>query len=263
MKLPADLDSVIEQGWLHAQTVPGFLAELEFRALALLAVCAPDEGVIVEIGSFKGKSTLALASVAKSYRLGPVVSIDPHTAPSITDPDLKGQSSSFDDFLTTIRTTGLDQQVEIHRAFSKDVAKGWTRKIRLLWIDGDHTYKGTKEDFDLFSPYLSKGAMVALHDTLGKNFEGPIRVFVEDILRSNDFGPAGFSYSMGWSQYRPHDGIHFCKDRERLAQQAARLIPFVSKNRGKLNGWSKMRYKLLRGLIPHAGLPEVERLRLD
>ena len=263
MKLPADLDSVIERAWQHARTVPGFLAELEFRALALLAICAPNDGVIVEIGSFKGKSTLALASVAEHYGLGPVVSIDPHTTPSVTDPDLKGQSSSFNDFLTTIRTAGFEQQIEIHRAFSKDVAKGWNRKIRLLWIDGDHTYIGTKEDFDLFSPFLTKGAMVALHDTLGKKFEGPIRVFVENILRSNDFGPAGFSYSMGWSQYRPHDGIRFSKERERLAYQAARLIPFVSQNRGELKGWAKIRYKLLRGLIPHAELPAVEQLKLD
>ena len=51
----------------------------------------------------------------------------------------------------------------------------------MLWIDGDHTYHGTKVDFDLFSKFLSNGAIIAFHDVLG-NFEGPIRVFMEDVL---------------------------------------------------------------------------------
>ena len=259
MELPGDFDSVVGNAWKRAGAVPGFLAELEFRTLALLVFCAPKNGVIVEIGSFKGKSTLALASVARHYELGPVVSIDPHTAPSVTDPHLEGQTSSFEDFLGTIRSAGLEQQVEIHRTFSRDAAKGWNRKIRMLWIDGDHTYTGTKEDFDLFSPHLAEGATIALHDTLGKNFNGPIRVFVEDILRHDIFGPAGFSYSIGWSQYRPKDGARFHDARERLAKRAARLIPFVEPGR-RMEGLTKLQYKLLRSLIPHSVAPSFHEL---
>jgi hypothetical protein len=260
MELPSDFDSVVSAAWEQARAVPGFLAELEFRALALLAYCAPKDGVIVEIGSFKGKSTLALASVARHYELGPVVSIDPHTAPSVTDPSLDGQKSSFDDFLNTIRSANLAEHVEVHRAFSQEVGGGWNRRIRMLWIDGDHTYKGAKQDFDLFSPHLAEGATVALHDTLNKSFDGPIRVFVEDILRSDNFGPAGFSYSMGWSQYRPLDGRGFREQRERLARKAARLIPFVRAGE-RMQGIPKLQYKILRSLIPHTKLPIAEALK--
>jgi hypothetical protein len=260
VELPSDFNSVVTQAWQQASAVPGFLSELEFRTLALLAYCAPRDGVIVEIGSFKGKSTLALASVARQYGLGPVVSIDPHSAPSVTDPDLQGKASSFDDFVTTIRTAKLEQQVETHRAFSHEVAADWNRRIRMLWIDGDHTYKGTKADFDLFSLYLADNATVALHDTLGKNFDGPIRVFVENILRSDDFGPAGFSYSLGWSQYRPGDGWKFREQRKRLERRAARLIPFVTSGR-KMQGVNKLQYKILRSLIPHSKLPNPEALK--
>lgn len=258
MTVPANLDAVIEEAWQLARAVPGFLGEREFHVLGLLAACAPEPGVIVEIGSFKGKSTLALASVAAHYGLGPVVSIDPHNAPSLTDPDLEGRSSSFTDFLATLRTARLEQHVEVHRAFSRDIAKCWNRPIRLLWIDGDHTYRGTKEDFDLFFPYLAEGAIVALHDSLHE-FEGPIRVFVEDILRSDAFGPAGFSYSIGWSQYRPQDGARFREERESLARRAARLIPFVTQGQA-VKGLTKLHYKLRRALVPHAALPPAERL---
>lgn len=262
LKLPDDLSSVMEKAWEQARAVPGFLAELEFRALGLLAVCAPNDGVIVEIGSFKGKSTLALASVAQRYGLGQVVSIDPHTAPAITDPSLEGKASSFDDFLTTMRSANLENQVEVHRAFSGDVAAGWDRKIRMLWIDGDHTYGGTKQDFDLFSPFLTEGATIALHDTLGRDYDGPIRVFVEDILRSDDFGPAGFSRSMGWAQYRPHDGRAFRELRERLARQAGRLISFVIPGR-RMEGFTKFHYKLLVSRIPHSKLPATDSFSLS
>lgn len=60
----------------------------------------------------------------------------------------------------------------------------WSGPIRLLWIDGEPTYQGAKEED--FGPYLSNGATVAPHDAL-HGFEGPLRVFVEEtglLLRS-------------------------------------------------------------------------------
>ena len=250
MTLASNFATAIEEAWQRAQFVPGYIGELGFKALGLLAAAAPAGGVTVEIGSFKGKSTVALASMAATFGLGPVISIDPHTAPSVTDPLLAGQPSSFDDFLATLRGAGIESQVEVNRASSKDVAPGWNRSIRLLWIDGDHTYAGAKQDFELFSPFLVDGAIVAFHDALHE-FEGPIRVFVEELLRSDSFGPAGFLHTIGWSQYRPRDGTAFRGARLRLACQAAKLIPFVEGGR-PVKGLSKIRYKISRALIPHA-----------
>ena len=257
MVFPSDFEPAIAKAWQQARDFPGFLSEAEFRALGVLALCAPQEGVIVEIGSFKGKSTVALASVAKHYGLGSVVSIDPHTSPSETDPDLAGQPSSFDDFLANIRAAGVEQQVEIHREFSQRVANGWQRPIRMLWIDGDHTYKGAKQDFDLFHPFLVERATIALHDTLNRHFEGPIRVFVEDILRSDRFGTAAFCNSIGWSQFRPRDGRQFHAERERLAVRAERLIPFVMVG-NSVEGVRKLHYKLRRWRVPHTPLSAAE-----
>ncbi len=232
------------------RAAPGFLTEREARFLALAAACAPGKGAILEIGSFKGKSTVGLASIAAHYGLGKVVTVDPHTAPSVTDPDLEGQKSSWDDFQATLRTAGVADAVEVHRAFSRDLACGWNRPIRVLWIDGDHTYAGAKEDIDLFRRHLADGAIVALHDVL-HTFEGPIRVFVEELLASDDFGPAGLCGSIGWAQYRPQGSGRWRTSREALRRRAARLIPFVQRGR-ELRGLAKLRYKLLRALVPHA-----------
>ena len=48
------------------------------------------------------------------------------------------------------------------------------------------------------------------HDALNV-FSGPIRIFVEHILRSNQFGAAGFVHSNAWSQFRPDDDGLFQK----------------------------------------------------
>jgi len=38
------------------------------------------------------------------------------------------------------------------------------RKLDLLFIDGDHSYEGVKKDFDMYSSFVDKGGIIALHD---------------------------------------------------------------------------------------------------
>jgi predicted O-methyltransferase YrrM len=214
-RLPENLHEIIENATSVSLDIPGFLPENEIRFLGILAACTPANGVIVEIGSFKGKSTAMLATMARKYELGRVVAIDPHQGLSYLGPEAPKQSSTFDEFLISLKLAGIGSHVEVQRAYSRDVGRNWNRPIRLLWIDGDHSYEGCKEDFDLFSPFLAEGGVVAFHDTLN-TFEGPIRVFVEEVLRSDRFGPSGFVHSIGWSQFRPKDGASFKKSRAAL-----------------------------------------------
>ena len=254
--LPVNFDAVADAAWEKARNVEGYIGEREFRALCMLAAAAPAGGVTVEIGSFKGKSTIGVAAVAEAFHLGEVISIDPHNAPCETDPDLDESGTSFHQFEAALTQAGLRDRVEAHRLPSRDVAVGWNRPIRLLWIDGDHTYPGAKLDFDLFSPFLMDGAIVAFHDTLHE-FEGPIRVFVEDMLGSDCFGPSGFLHTIGWAQYRPGDGARYRKQRRQLARKAARLLPLVANGR-QVVGFTRMRYKLQCALVPHQVLSPAE-----
>jgi len=38
------------------------------------------------------------------------------------------------------------------------------QKIDFLFIDGDHSYKGVKKDFEMYSGLVKKGGMIAFHD---------------------------------------------------------------------------------------------------
>jgi predicted O-methyltransferase YrrM len=257
--LPPDLDKVIDDAWSATKDVPGFLGENEARFLGLLAACIPAKGAIVEIGSFKGRSTVMLARVSAHYGLGPVVSIDPHTR--ILSPVRQDdRASTYDNFLASLRGAGVEKQVEVHRAFSKDVQAKWDRRIRFLWIDGDHSYEGARQDFAGFLPFVNALGVVALHDALN-NFPGPVRVFVEEMLRAEQFGPAGFVHSIAWAQLRPQDAAKFAIQRDKLARRAAPLIP-ITQQHPELRGWSKIRYKLIRSRVPRSPIPATDLAQL-
>lgn len=250
LKRLVDFRDAIDLAWARIRAAPGFLTEREGRFLALIAACTPAQGTILEIGSYKGKSTVGLASIAQLYGFGPVVAVDPHSAPAVTDYGHGMAQSSWDDFRATLRAAGVENSVEAHRAYSRDLAKDWNRPIRLLWIDGDHTYNGAKDDIDLFGQHLVPNGIVAFHDVL-HSFEGPVRVFTEVVLASDDYGPAGVCGSIGWAQYRPQDGKNWQAARHRLKRKLERLIPFV-RGGADPKGLRKLRYKLWRGLVPHA-----------
>lgn len=252
VKIPADLETVLNDAWEETQKVPGHLMENEARFLGLLAACVPASGAIVEVGSFKGRSTVMLAKVASHYGLGSIVAIDPHNSPILLDHGANPEASSHQDFLDNIHSAGVSSHVEPHAAYSREAARSWNRPIRLLWIDGDHSYEGAKNDLDGFFPHLVPCGAVAFHDALNA-FPGPIRVFVEDVLRSDRFGPAGFVQSIAWAQYRPEDGAAFREPRSSLARRASRLIPFVESGK-ELRGIAKRRYKLNRFLVPHSAI---------
>jgi len=97
-----------------------------------MAALTPAQGAILEIGSFKGKSTVMLATIAAHYDLDSVVAIDPHKGMGYVGTHVPDQDPTFNDFLASLKSAGVEQNVEAHRAFSRDVAAEWTLPIRLF-----------------------------------------------------------------------------------------------------------------------------------
>jgi hypothetical protein len=145
--------------------------------------------------------------------------------------------------------------VEFHQKYSYEVAENWDRKLRLLWIDGDHTYAGTRTDFELFSKYLSNGAVLAFHDVLHEKFDGPLRVFMEGVLLSEKFGPSGVCGSIGWAQYLAgvDNNKAYGRHKYELYRKLGRLVPFSVFGKKKV-GFNKHLFRLYRIMIPHGEL---------
>lgn len=75
------------------------------------------------------------------------------------------------------------------------------REIDFLFIDGDHTYEGVKMDFEMYSPLVREGGIVAFHDIVPGSSESVGGVpelwreirddwEVEEIVR--DWGQGGY-----------------------------------------------------------------------
>jgi hypothetical protein len=252
-KLPEGFESFTENLLTEIGTVEGYLAPNEIKFLALLAAVPTARGEILEIGSFKGKSTIILAKSARlADKNAMVTAVDPMTAPSETDPDLRGAESSYADFQKNLEIHGANFSVDFYPLFSHELAREWSKPLRLLWIDGDHTYKGTRIDFEGFAPHLADKGIVAIHDVLHE-FDGGIRIFMEHVLLSPNFGACGFCGSIAWAQYldNKEEAAPYRAEKLKLYKKLARLIPYVVMRDGGVKGFEKKRYKLLRTMVPH------------
>ena len=56
----------------------------------------------------------------------------------------------------------------------KSLLKG--RGVDFLFIDGDHSYEGVKRDYQLYSPLVRQGGIIALHDIAKRKAETGIEV---------------------------------------------------------------------------------------
>ncbi len=52
------------------------------------------------------------------------------------------------------------------KGYFSDVAKTWDKPIDILHIDGRHRYEDVKEDYETWRPFVRKGGVILLHDTV-------------------------------------------------------------------------------------------------
>lgn len=145
------------------------------RRLFMLAKVPLGEGTIVEIGSFLGNSTIFLAGPGTE-----VHAIDPHSEESMTQ--VPGDASISHQFLNNLERFGVRDKVTYHRATSTEVAARWSGpKVRLLFIDGLHTYDAVLEDYRSWAPHLAHPHVVVFDDFLWPEVEQAVRHLVAEV----------------------------------------------------------------------------------
>ena len=122
--LPAGFTKFTDELLTEMESVEGYLAPNEIRLLALMAAYPTADGEILEIGSFKGKSTIILAKSAALGDDAVVNAVDPMTAPSETDPSLgRGSCAISSDVLIRAR-----EDLESSSAFAVDRRRSYIRR---------------------------------------------------------------------------------------------------------------------------------------
>lgn len=146
------------------QNIEGFLVPGQEKTLMVLASKVPENGTIVEIGSFKGKSTACLGlGSSKSVKIHAIDTFKGNDQDFFEGNQFSG-GSFLDEFNNNLKHADVLKKVKPHVGFSGDIGKIWNKKIDLLFIDGSHVYKDVKKDFDLFYPWVKEGGIIALHD---------------------------------------------------------------------------------------------------
>jgi MMP 1-O-methyltransferase len=209
--------------WLQAdrfQPVRGWLAGIDAYLLYSAARNGPGQGAIVEIGSAWGRSTVFLAAGSMRAKREKVIAIDPHTGddrflrgigPAPFEkrlarrhvPPLTPASptfNSFEEFSANIRKFGLGEWVEPVVATSMVAARRFGRgAIRLLFIDGLHTYQGVASDISDWVPRVCRGGIVVFDDYFNEEPEVGVRRAVDELLGSGLVEPAVHrAHSLAW-----------------------------------------------------------------
>ncbi|GIV20727.1 MAG: hypothetical protein KatS3mg023_2478 [Armatimonadota bacterium] len=197
MNLPPVSPDVRQELLALTESVEGWLTVEEGELLYRLARACTGKGVIVEIGSFKGKSTIWLAKGSLAGAGTKVVAIDPHTG-SAEHRQGAQPVWTYEEFLANLRRAKVEEVVTPVVATSAEAAARFSQPVELLFIDGDHRYEMVRQDFDLWFPQLLEGGYLLMHDTI--RWAGPRRVARECIYRSHRFRHVGFVHSITFGQ---------------------------------------------------------------
>ena len=106
---------------------------------------------VLELGSWHGRSTLALSSTAKVVHAVDWFRGDPHA----------GEGDTLRSYLDSTRDVG---NIVTHIGRFEDVLPVLGKNFGLIFLDAFHTYESVCKDIGLALPHLRKGGIMVFHD---------------------------------------------------------------------------------------------------
>ncbi|MEH2312106.1 MAG: class I SAM-dependent methyltransferase [Nostoc sp.] len=158
------------------ESIEGFMVPGQEEYLFNKVKSLPEDAVIVEIGSFKGRSTVAMAYACTATKRK-IYSIDTWDG---NDADFS-ERQFFEIWQQNIQLNGVEQYVIPLRGYSHNVLNKWheltsDKAIDFIFIDGSHQYLDVLKDFELSFSLVRNGGWIAFHDVV-HTWPGPERVW--------------------------------------------------------------------------------------
>jgi hypothetical protein len=185
--LPSSFDIV---KIINYRKIDGWLSSSEALGLYHLSKGLKKNSVVVEIGSWQGKSTYCLAKGLPEN--GFVIAIDPFDASGEQESEVKYVERArgitlLEMFQKNMIDHGVSDRIRVFQGFSYQFIEK-IEKIDLLFIDGDHSIQGCDFDFINYSKLVTVGGLIAFHDydKRRKNL-GPTWVIENRVMPSSDF----------------------------------------------------------------------------
>lgn len=148
-------------------SIEGWLTTEEALGLYSIAkkLSTKKQPVVVEIGSWKGKSTFCIAIGLQN---GEINCIDPFNAAGeegsreIYEKN-KGEKSLIEQFQANLSTKPSGVLIKTLQGYSNQFIDSFSQ-IDFLFIDGDHSIKGCRFDFVEYEKFIRPGGFLAFHD---------------------------------------------------------------------------------------------------
>ena len=181
-----------------ADGAKGFLPDDEAAGLHKAAVSAP-EGVMLEVGSYCGKSAVHVGVVART-RSTLLFSVDHHRGSEenqsgwewhdaeVVDPRI-GKMDTLPFFRATIHDAGLEGTVVAVVGESAKIGAAWRTPLAFCFIDGGHGRAVAHCDFDAWVPHVQPGGLLAIHDVFPNPNDGgrpPYELYLRALAQGFD-----------------------------------------------------------------------------
>jgi len=137
---------------------------------------------LLEIGSYCGKSAIYLGAAAQAA--GRVLfALDHHRGseenqagwewhePDLVDPAV-GKMDTLPRFRRAVHDAGLEGAVVAVVGDSPTVGGVWSIPLAMLFIDGGHGEEPAHRDYELWTPHVAPGGLLAIHDVFPDPADG-------------------------------------------------------------------------------------------
>jgi len=167
-----------------SRSVEGWLSDREAIALYRLARAIPRrDAVVVELGSWVGKSSVVLALGLRGKSGATLYCVDPFNADgdaeSRADYAARAPTGSLQDaFLRNIERHRVADIVRVLPGYSHAYAATFDRPADLLFVDANHDYDAVRRDLTEWGRHVRAGGVLALHD-VADYCDGPRRAAAE------------------------------------------------------------------------------------
>jgi predicted O-methyltransferase YrrM len=213
----------LEETLTAIEGVDGWLTPDQARRLYAAAATCPSGGTIVEIGSFRGRSTIVLASAAVDGV--EVVAIDPHAGTDRGPGEIRGhEEQACTDrarFDANLAAAGVAGKVRHVTAFSDAAHPQVEGRVDVLFVDGAHRYRPARADLRDWGGRVADGGSLLVHDAFSS--VGVTLAILRELLLGRRFRYVGRARSL--AEYRADlDGP---ARRRNAARQLGQLPWFV------------------------------------
>jgi len=149
---------------------------------ALLGASKVPGAPMVEVGSYCGRSTVWLGAAARSCGTT-LFAVDHHMGSEENQPGWEwhdetlvdprtGRMDTLPFFRATIVDAGLTDSVVTMVGDSPVIARHWTTPLAFLFIDGGHGVEPATLDYQLWTPHVARGGILAIHDVFPDPADG-------------------------------------------------------------------------------------------